>query len=76
MKQPDTYARAKEKSINYFLWLCHCIWLFHLSNILENTYFFPIFSLADFMILGMLLIAPLEVQEIKHQLFSMTQPFP
>ena len=55
--------------------LCQSIWLFHLRNILKNTYFFSNFSLADSTILGVLLVVSLEFQEIKHQPFSMTQPF-
>ena len=57
-----------------FSWLCHSIWLFFIYNILKLPVFLSHFAdgLHDW---GILLVTPLEFQEITYQPFSMAQPF-
>ena len=61
-----------------FLWalrerLCHSIWLFYLYYA-ENIAFFSNFPADGLHDWGILLVTPLEFQEIKYQPFPMAQP--
>ena len=54
--------------------LRHSMWLFHLHSTVKRRPFSPVFPLAESMP-GAFLVIPLAFQGIKHQPFSMTQPF-
>ena len=59
----------------FYFWLCHSTWLFCFSNILKIYAFSPNFPLAGSVIGGFSWLFLWIFKEIKHQSFSMTQPY-
>ena len=58
-----------------FGWLCHSTWLFCFSNTLKIYAFYPIVPLVGSVIRGFYWLFLWNFKEMKHQPFSMTQPF-
>ena len=58
-----------------FGWLCHSTWLFCFSNTLKIYAFYPIFPLVGSVLGGFYWLFLWNFKKIKHQPFSMTQPF-
>jgi len=63
------------KWLMLYFWLCHSTWLFCFSNTLKIYAFSPNFPLAGSVIGGFYWLFPWNFKEIKHQPFSMTQPY-
>lgn len=55
-------------------WPCHRMWLFHLHRMVKGEKLFSHFPVNGRYGWGILLVIPLALREIKHQLFPMTQP--
>ena len=66
---------ARFPSLISFRWLCQSTWLFCFSNILKIYAFSQNFPLVGSVIGGFYWLFSQNFKEIKHQPFSMAQPF-